>query len=139
MKCDCLLFLFSGSLITRVATADVVVKGIFIPKGTPILVPVYSLHRDPSFWPNPDSFDPLRFSSEAKQSRDPYCYSPFGHGPHSCIGLKFAQMELKLTIARILRKFSLEVAPETQIPIRIAMETNLTTPDGVVLKVIYRK
>ena len=121
------------------ATADCVVKGIKVPKGTPIIVPVYSLHRDPLIWPQPDTFNPLRFTSEAKQSRDPYSFSPFGHGPHSCIGVRFAHMELKLTVTRMLKKFRLEVAPETQIPIKIAMETNLTTPDGVTLKVSHRQ
>ena len=48
-------------------------------------------------------------------------------------------MELKLTVTRMLKKFRLEVAPETQIPIKIAMETNLTTPDGVTLKVSRRQ
>ena len=108
-------------------------------KGTPIFVPVYSIHRDPKIWPEPDKFDPMRFSPEAKQSRDPYTYMPFGHGPHNCVGMRFAQMEIKLALTRILKKFRFEVCPETDIPPKIYQAATLTTPKGNMLKVVHRK
>mgnify|MGYP001793427362 CR=1 FL=1 len=108
-------------------------------KGTPIFVPVYSIHRDPKVWPDPQKFDPIRFSPEAKQTRDPYTYMPFGHGPHNCIGMRFAQMEIKLTLTRILKNFRFEVAPETKIPPKIEQQATLTTPDGIMLKLVHKK
>ena len=81
-----------------------------------ILVPVYSIRRDPSIFPDPERFDRDRFLAIAKQSRNPYVFMPFGHGPHNCIGLRFAQMETKLVLARILKKYRLVVAPDSKIP-----------------------
>ena len=99
---------------------------------------MYSIHRDPEFYPDPDKFDPERFSAEAKQSRDPYTYLPFGHGPRNCIGMRFAQMEMKLALVRILKKFSFVVAPETEIPIEIALKAVLGAKNGVKLRVKHR-
>ena len=128
----------TGALLTREATEDCIVKGIKVKKGTPIFVPVYSLHHDPKIWPEPEKFNPMRFTPEAKQSRDPYTYTPFGQGPHNCIGMRFAQMEMKLALTRILKKFRFEVAPETEIPPKIEIRATLTTPDGIMLKVVHR-
>ena len=114
-------------------------QGVKIPRGTPIIIPVYSIHRDPTTWPDPERFDPLRFSAEGRQSRDPFTYIPFGQGPHGCIGKRFAQLEIKWTIMRMIKKFTLKVAPETQIPVKTAIQSTLTTPDGVILKVSPRK
>ena len=114
-------------------------KEIKIPKGAAILVPSYSLHHDPEFWPDPEKYDPMRFSPESKKSRDPYTYIPFGHGPHNCIGMRFALMEMKLVLMQILKRFTLEVAPETQIPPKIGRKGTLKCVDGVTLKVSRRK
>ena len=48
-------------------------QGVKIPRGTPIIIPVYSIHRDPTTWPDPERFDPhYDFSAEGRQSRDPF-------------------------------------------------------------------
>lgn len=111
-----LMLLFSGFIISRLCTESCILKGIKIPKDSVILIPVYSVQRDPAIYPDPEKFDPERFSAEAKQSRNSYAYMPFGHGPHNCIGLRFAQLEMKLVLARILKKYRLEVGPDTKIP-----------------------
>ena len=113
-------------------------KGIKIPKDSPILIPVYSIHRDPSIYPNPEKFDPERFSPAAKQSRNPYTYMPFGHGPHNCIGMRFAQMEMKLVLARILKKYRFEVAPDTKIPPDVRIKALLGCTE-IKLRVVSRK
>jgi len=66
------------------------VKELTIPKGGQVFIPIYSIHRDPTIWPNPEKYDPERFSPEGKQSREPYLYFPFGSGPRNCIGMRFA-------------------------------------------------
>jgi cytochrome P450 family 6 len=57
-----------------------------IEVGTPVLIPVYSLHYDPQHFPHPEIFDPDRFSVENKKSRHKYIYLPFGEGPRICLG-----------------------------------------------------
>ena len=57
-----------------------------LEKGTTVIISTYALHRDPEYFPDPDRFDPERFTEEAKQSRPHYCYLPFGDGPRICIG-----------------------------------------------------
>jgi len=114
------------------------VKELTIPKGGQVFIPIYSIHRDPTIWPNPEKYDPERFSSEAKQSRDPYLYLPFGSGPRNCIGMRFAQMELKLVLARILKKYKLEVAADTVIPPRVKTNITLVIDGGVNLKLKSR-
>ena len=116
---------------------ETVIKGIKIAKDTGILIPVYSMQHDPEFYPDPDKFDPERFSADAKQARDPYTYLPFGQGPHNCIGLRFAQMQMKLVLARIVKKFSLVVEPGADPPC-VQMENLLTVRKGVMLKIVSR-
>jgi len=90
------------------------------------VIPAYSVHHDPSFYPDPEKFDPERFSAAAKQSRNPYTYMPFGHGPHNCIGMRFAQVEMKHVLARMLKKYRLEAAPDTKIPPEVVIRSTLT-------------
>jgi cytochrome P450 family 9 len=50
------------------------------------MIPVWALHRDPKYFPNPSKFDPERFSEENKHNILPMTYCPFGLGPRNCIG-----------------------------------------------------
>jgi cytochrome P450 family 6 len=54
--------------------------------GVRVIIPVIGLHHDPKYYPEPDRFDPERFSEEEKQNRHHYVYLPFGEGPRICIG-----------------------------------------------------
>jgi cytochrome P450 family 6 len=59
---------------------------IVVDAGIRVLIPVIGLHHDPKYYPDPDRFDPERFSEEEKQKRHHYVYLPFGEGPRICIG-----------------------------------------------------
>jgi cytochrome P450 family 6 len=62
--------------------------GLTLEKGTSILIPLVGLHYDPEYYPNPEKFDPERFSDENKGDLIPYTFMPFGEGPRVCIGKK---------------------------------------------------
>lgn len=59
---------------------------ITIEKGTPVVISTYGLGRDPEYFPDPEKFDPDRFSTENKALRHQYVHLTFGEGPRNCIG-----------------------------------------------------
>ena len=56
-----------------------------------------------------------RFSKEAKQKRNPYCFLPFGTGPRSCIGMRFALMEAKMALVYLLKRFRFQKNADTEV------------------------
>ncbi|CAO2630614.1 Cytochrome P450 3A11 [Lemmus lemmus] len=101
--------------LERVCKQDVEMDGVFIPKDSVVMVPLYTLHHDPQYWPEPKEFRPERFSKEKKGSIDPYVYMPFGNGPRNCIGMRFALMNMKLALTKVLQNFSFQPCKETQV------------------------
>lgn len=74
--------------LTRICVQDYKMKNtdVVIEKDTSILISTLGLQRDPEYFPNPDKFDPERFSEENKKNRHPFVHLPFGDGPRNCIG-----------------------------------------------------
>lgn len=62
---------------------------VTIDKGTPVFLPVRAVHMDPKYYPNPDSFDPERFSEANKNNIVPFTFFPFGEGPRNCMGKNY--------------------------------------------------
>ncbi|XP_055947713.1 cytochrome P450 4c3-like [Argiope bruennichi] len=91
--------------IGRMLRNDLQIGEFLLPRGSMCLVIAYLLHRDPEFFPNPEKFDPDRFSPENSAGRHPFAYVPFSAGPRNCIGQRFALMEEKTVLSSILRKF----------------------------------
>lgn len=90
----------------RVCTDDhVLPNGIKIEKGTGIRVPVYSIHHDENNYPEPELFKPERFFPENKDQLKPCTFLPFVAGPRNCIGMRFAQLEAKMTLAEVILKY----------------------------------
>ena len=110
-------------------------NGIHIPAGTEIMIPIYVLHHDPDAWQSPEKFDPERFRGPAKDARHAFQFLPFGAGPRNCIGMRFALMEVKIALVRILMKYKFVASPETQVPLEIREGITLSAKDGVLIRV----
>jgi cytochrome P450 len=95
----------------RIAKHDDEIAGCCIPAGSTLIVSQYVTHRDPRFWPDPQRFDPDRFSPEAEAERPKFAYFPFGGGPRRCIGEPFAWMEGQLLLATIAHRYHIAVQP----------------------------
>jgi cytochrome P450 family 9 len=94
-----------------------------------VSISIYALHRDPQYYPDPDRFDPERFSDENKSKMHPYTYIPFGTGPRSCIGSRFALMETKVLFFHLLSSFEIVPVEKTQIPIRLSKKAINMSPE----------
>ena len=121
--------------VSRECSKDYDIGGIHIPAGLEVIIPVYFLQRNPEAWPDPDKFDPERFRSPAKDNRHPYQFMPFGTGPRSCIGMRFALMEIKIALVKCLLKYKFVQSPETQVPLAILPGATLTPRDGVHVRI----
>ncbi|XP_051982503.1 cytochrome P450 3A30-like isoform X1 [Xyrauchen texanus] len=127
-----------GARLERVCKKTVEINGLLIPKDTVVMIPIYALHRDPEYWIDPESFKPERFTKEHKESIDPYMFMPFGAGPRNCIGMRFAQVTMKLAIVEILQRFDVCVCEETQVPVELGISGFLAPKDPIKLKLIPR-
>ncbi|NWI42995.1 CP4FN protein, partial [Picathartes gymnocephalus] len=78
-----------------------------IPPGVICLMSIYGTHHNPDLWPEPEVFNPLRFSPENSKGRSPSSFIPFSAGPRNCIGQSFAMAEMKVVVALTLSQFKL--------------------------------
>ncbi len=85
--------------------------GYDIPAGTNVGVSITYTHRMAEHWPDPDRFDPMRFTPEASKGRHRFAWVPFGGGAHMCLGLHFATMQMRLLIVHLLSRYRIEAQP----------------------------
>lgn len=108
------------SFLIRTANEDYKIEGTpyTLEKGTQVFLPTYSYQNDGNIYPNPDKYDPDRFSPENCKNRHPYAFLPFGDGPRMCIGMRFAQVQTKVALASLLTHFKFTLNEKTKLPIR---------------------
>jgi len=123
----------SVPFISRHLSHDVEIDGYTLPKGLDVAVAIYNLHRNPSVWKDPDTFDPSRFSKENSANRHPFAHIPFSAGPRNCIGQKFAVQEEKVLLSLLLKKFKFtshdsesDLKVQGQLILKPAQKLNIT-------------
>ncbi|XP_006610855.1 cytochrome P450 6k1-like [Apis dorsata] len=109
----------------KIANSDVTIE-----KDTPIFIPMIGFHYDPKYFPNPEKYDPLRFSENIKKSRPNFVYMPFGEGPHICIGMRLGLLQSKLGIIEILKNYEILPCEKTRIPMVLNPKALTTTALG---------
>lgn len=99
----------SAATFSRRAVRNVEIDGHAIAKGTLVIVPIWNLHHDERWFPEPDTFRPERFLPGAP-ALPRSAFMPFGIGPHFCLGQQFAMVEMALIAARLIsyHSFSLD-------------------------------
>ena len=95
----------------RRAIRDFTFKGYAIPAGTMVGVNPLFTHHMPEIWPEPEKFDPMRFTDEAQRNRHRFAWVPFGGGAHMCLGLHFAYMQAKCFARHFLQNLEVSLEP----------------------------
>ncbi len=104
--------------IPRKTVKDVEFKGYHIPAGSMLSVSPLVTHRMKEWWSHPDVFDPERFSEARNEhKKHPYQYVPFGGGAHMCIGLHFAEMQVKAVLHHVLQRYRWSVPADYEMPV----------------------
>uniref|UniRef100_A0A1L8E438 Putative cytochrome n=1 Tax=Nyssomyia neivai TaxID=330878 RepID=A0A1L8E438_9DIPT len=108
---------------------DMEINGKIIPAYCNYTMGIYFMGRDPELYPEPELFKPERFSMEnTTEITNPFSYVPFSAGPRNCIGQKFAMLEIKSMLSKVLSHFELlPCGPEP----RIIAEIVLRSQNGV--------
>ncbi|AEW97978.1 MULTISPECIES: cytochrome P450 [Streptomycetaceae] len=98
-----------GYLISRAALRDTTLGPYRIPAGATVMFSYYALQRDPRRFPDPARFDPLRWSPK-RGGADREAFTPFGLGPHGCLGESFAWTEMSIVLATLAARWELRSA-----------------------------
>jgi cytochrome P450 len=98
---------------TRVVTEQFEVEGHTFAKGTMVALSPFITQRDPRFFESAEKFSPERWLQSEKYPDTKYAYFPFGVGARSCIGQRFAEMQLVLVLAHVLNKVEISLKDQT--------------------------
>jgi len=113
---------------------------VILEKGIQVVIPTMGMHYDPQYFPEPEKFDPERFSEEAKSTRHHYAYLPFGEGPRICIGMRFGLLQTKVGLVSALSKYEFHVCEETAVPLAFDPKSFILCPvGGIKLQIRNRK
>lgn len=86
---------------------------INVLKGDIIRIPIYAIHHNERFFPEPEQFQPERFLDEPTFHK--YAYLPFGSGPRNCVAKRLALIEVKLAILNIIKNYKVQTCSKTMV------------------------
>ncbi|XP_063856584.1 cytochrome P450 3A11-like [Scylla paramamosain] len=124
-----------ATMIERLCTKSYRLPGtdLIMKPGNLVQFPTWSIHHDPNNWPDPEAFIPDRFMPENKGNIKPFTHLPFGMGPRNCIAMRFALMEAKVALSKLLLEVELEVAPGHEEMVLETVNGLLRPKEGVML------
>ncbi|XP_046734957.1 uncharacterized protein LOC124404668 [Diprion similis] len=131
----------AATILNRECTAEINLPetGLHVEKGIAIIIPVYGIHHDPEIYPNPEIFDPERFTEENIASRHPYTYLPFGEGPRNCIGMGFGLVQTKVALVSLVSKYRLTLDLDPEVPMTVEKDNvGVAWTDGMPLRIQHR-
>ena len=123
-------------LFTRKAIADDQLGPYAIPAGADIFLSPYYLHRNETFWNEPEVYRPERFSADEQKEQHKFSYIPFSAGPRRCIGDFFATVEMQIHVGLMAQKFRFELLSDT-VP-ELEASINMRAKDPIILKMSKR-
>ncbi|MBM7117539.1 cytochrome P450 [Archangium primigenium] len=104
-----------GYFLGRAALHDTSIDGYPLRKDDIVAISPYTIHRDETVFPDPEKFDPDRFTPEQEKGRSRYAYLPFSDGPHICIGNFFALMEAQIATVIMAQRVRFEPMPNQKV------------------------
>jgi cytochrome P450 len=108
-------------VIPRIAGAPFRFEGYEIPEGSMVVVSPIVTHHMPEWWSEPERWDPERFApGRAEHERHTHSWIPFGGGPHHCIGLRFAELQIKAVMHQLVLRYRWSVEPGYRMPVQQA-------------------
>ncbi|XP_069680223.1 cytochrome P450 4C1-like isoform X2 [Periplaneta americana] len=135
---ETLRFFQIAPVIARYVPQDFELGHHKIPAGVNVIIPIIMLHHDPDIFPNPKEFNPDNFLPENVVKRHPFVYIPFSAGPRSCIGQKFAMLEMKVMVSSVLRHYEIRSVDKVE-DLVLLFEVILKPKNGFRISITPRK
>lgn len=124
--------------LNRICTEDYPVEdlNLTIPEGTPIVISLLGLMRDPEYFPDPDSYLPDRFSKE-NMMYNCDAFLPFGIGPRACIGLRMGIITTKIALITLFKNYNFECMEDRELEFA-SYGLTIAINGGINVKLSYR-
>uniref|UniRef100_A0A4D5RI36 Putative cytochrome n=1 Tax=Ixodes scapularis TaxID=6945 RepID=A0A4D5RI36_IXOSC len=111
---------------------------IKVPKDSVITVPIYAMHHDPDFYPNPESFMPERFLEGNASEINPYTYFPFGYGPRNCVAQTFGLQVIKTILLHAVHEIQFVKTQKTKVPLDMRTGYGMLIPTDLIVGIRTR-
>ncbi|WP_231184882.1 cytochrome P450 [Haladaptatus sp. DYF46] len=120
-------------VVFRETKRDVVFDGYRVPEGTSLTLPQFVIQNDERWFDDPEAFRPKRWTPAMEADLPEYAYFPFGGGPRHCIGMRFANAEIRLVLATLAQRVEFG-SPPADLDLRMGTTLEPTNPIEITVK-----